>query len=947
MSTGRQVDRTGRNPSSAAAVFKKVLHAFEDRDLPYADVVFHLRRLLAASASPQELLEVLRRYEWIEPLPEYTLEEIQGILNEAVKRAPSPPSAPVSEAAATKRPVAAPTATHENAGPVQENIARDKAAEDYKALTSAYERARDAGSAAIARTSALASQLAAAQNALDSEQNKTRDMERALADSIAARDAVLREARESLAQRDAELAKVRAALESERGKPREPDRALAERIAARDVALREARESLAQRDAEFATLQRERHQLALALESRTTACVQFEGDLQAATARAAALTDELANAQAALESERSKPREPDKALSERIAARDAALREARESLAQRDAEFAALQRERHQLALALESRTTACVQFEGDLQAATARAAALTEELANVRTALESERSKPREPDKALSEGIAARDAALNDARESLAQRDAEFAALQRERHQLTLALESRTTACVQFEGDLQASKARAAMLTTELANARNALQSEQSKIEKMDQALAEATAAEDAARKNGEAALRKLDQYQAELRPLRASLATQQNEHRTIIGTWEARAKSLEAELQAERARSDARAAESAPARETPQNYDTTVAIDASPQAAPPAGEWRMEPTLWASEAAAGPPSDRQPQPAARAGKPRPTAGALARTAGVAAAIVVLAVVAWSLVRKGAPRATAPVAVSSAPGPAEPGSVVRDCPTCPAVTILPAGRFKQGSARTDSGSASSERPLHWVAIRPFALSTSAITVDEFRAFVSATGRDMRGCDTYDDKWRYRPERNWQNPGFAQNGSHPVTCVSWDDATAYAAWLSTTTGHRYRLPSASEWEYAARAGGDALQPWNSDASAACASANVADQRAARQYRGWAVFPCDDGYVYTAPVGSFKANSFGLNDMLGNVLQWTADCWHADYTGAPVDGSPRPYGDCTEREVRGSSWFTTPKFVRASYRNHFATTYRASSVGIRVARDIGT
>ena len=818
MSTGRQVDRTGRNPSSAAAVFKKVLHAFEDRDLPYADVVFHLRRLLAASASPQELLEVLRRYEWIEPLPEYTLEEIQGILNEAVKRTPSPPppaSAPVSEAAATKQPVAAPTPTHENASSVQENIARDKAAEDYKALASAYERARDAGAAAIARTSTLASQLAAAQNALDSEQNKVRDIERALADSVAARDAVLREARESLAQRDAELANARAALEAERSKPREPDRSLAQGIAARDAALREARESLA----------------------------QFETELQASKARAAALTDELANARAALESERSKPREPDKALSEGIAARDAALREARESLAQ----------------------------FETELQASKARAAALTDELANARAALESERSKPREPDKALSEGIAARDAALREARESLAQletelqaskaraaaltdelgnaraaleserskprepdRSAEFAALQRERHQLTLALESRTTACVQFEGDLQASNSRAAVLTTELANARNALQSEQSKIEKMDQALAEATAAEDAARKNGDAALRKLDQYQAELRTLRASLATQQNEHRTIVSAWEARVKSLEAELQAERARSDARAAQSTPARETPQNYDTTVAIDASPQAAPP-GEWRMEPTLWASELAAGPQAHTQ-EPAARAGKPRHTAGALARTAGVAAAILVLAVVAWSLVRKGSLRATAPVAVSSAPPPAQPGSVVRDCPTCPAVTILPAGRFKQGSARTDSGSASSEKPLHWVAIRrPFALSTSAVTVDEFRAFVSATGRDMRGCDTYDDKWRYRPDRNWQNPGFAQNGSHPVTCVSWDDATAYAAWLSTTTGHRYRLPSASEWEYAARAGGDALQPWNADASAACASANVADQ----------------------------------------------------------------------------------------------------------------
>jgi len=258
---------------------------------------------------------------------------------------------------------------------------------------------------------------------------------------------------------------------------------------------------------------------------------------------------------------------------------------------------------------------------------------------------------------------------------------------------------------------------------------------------------------------------------------------------------------------------------------------------------------------------------------------------------------------------------------------------------------VLPAGRFKQGS-RAAAGSASFEMPLHWVSIpRPFAMAMNAVTVDEFRAFIAATGRDMQGCDTYDGEWKLRAENNWQNPGFAQTGSHPVTCTSWDDAQAYAGWLSAKTGHRYRLPSASEWEYAARAGGEAVQPWNPDGSDACASANVADKSAAHRYPGWAAFPCDDGYVYTAPVGSFKANSWALNDMLGNVFQWTEDCWHADYAGAPVDGSARKDAACSERELRGGSWFSTPAFVRANYRNHFDANYRTSSVGFRLARDL--
>ena len=228
---------------------------------------------------------------------------------------------------------------------------------------------------------------------------------------------------------------------------------------------------------------------------------------------------------------------------------------------------------------------------------------------------------------------------------------------------------------------------------------------------------------------------------------------------------------------------------------------------------------------------------------------------------------------------------------------------------------------------------------------RPLAMSTNAVTVDEFQQFIAATGRNMQGCDTYDGAWKHHPKNNWKSPGFPQSGKHPVTCTSWNDAVAYAAWLSMKTGHPYRLPSASEWEYAARAGGTAVLPWSPDGSGACENGNVADESAAHRYPGWSVFGCKDGYVYTAPVGSFKSNAFGLNDMLGNVFQWTKDCWTADYVGAPIDGSARTDGNCADHELRGGSWFSTPAYVRANYRNHFAADYRTSSVGIRLVRDI--
>ena len=120
---------------------------------------------------------------------------------------------------------------------------------------------------------------------------------------------------------------------------------------------------------------------------------------------------------------------------------------------------------------------------------------------------------------------------------------------------------------------------------------------------------------------------------------------------------------------------------------------------------------------------------------------------------------------------------------------------------------------------------------------------------------------------------------------------------------------------------------------------------ACTAANVADEAAAQRFPGWKVHGCSDGYVFTAPVGVFGANAFGLSDLFGNVFEWTQDCWHDSYDGAPTDGSAWTTGDCTQREMRGGSWFTTPAFVRAAYRNHFDASNRSNSVGFRLVREL--
>ena len=277
-------------------------------------------------------------------------------------------------------------------------------------------------------------------------------------------------------------------------------------------------------------------------------------------------------------------------------------------------------------------------------------------------------------------------------------------------------------------------------------------------------------------------------------------------------------------------------------------------------------------------------------------------------------------------------------------------GDRFRDCPECPEMVVMPAGSYRMGSPSYEQGRQEDEGPVHGVTISvPFAIGRHEVTVAEFRRFLDATGYSAgNSCLTYEDgKWESRAGRSWRDPGFGQSGRFPVVCVSWDDAQAYVAWLSRETGEEYRLPSESEWEYAARAGASAARYWGEGESGQCRHANGGDASTKERYSDWKwpVASCRDGHVHTAPVGSFAANGWDLHDMLGNVWEWTEDCWNDSYAGAPSDGTAWEYGDCARRVLRGGSWYFTPSILRAAIRFRNSTGYRSDYLGFRVARTL--
>ena len=287
-----------------------------------------------------------------------------------------------------------------------------------------------------------------------------------------------------------------------------------------------------------------------------------------------------------------------------------------------------------------------------------------------------------------------------------------------------------------------------------------------------------------------------------------------------------------------------------------------------------------------------------------------------------------------------------APLPIEADPVLMEPGETFRDCADCPEMVVLPSATFRMGSTEGQVD----EQPVREVRVEMFALGSHEVTREEFGAFVAATDYAGDGCNetNNDASLDWDDRMSWRDPGFSQEDRHPVVCVSWEGAEAYVQWLSLQTGGRYRLPSEAEWEYGARAGTETRRYWDSlSGSTQCEHANGGDRTLIQRWRGWPlpVGNCIDDAPHTSEAGSYEPNAFGLHDMLGNVWEWTADCLHESYRGAPGDGSAWTRGgDCERRVLRGGSWETA--LAGLGTANRYWHDNRASNTtGLRVVRDL--
>ena len=367
--------------------------------------------------------------------------------------------------------------------------------------------------------------------------------------------------------------------------------------------------------------------------------------------------------------------------------------------------------------------------------------------------------------------------------------------------------------------------------------------------------------------------------------------------------------------------------------------------------------GEWRRAlPPLDAQEqpapARSSPPSVPAPERSiADAERPAPSLLRWAATAAGAALVVTLVGGAYWLGQQTSQPSSgsAEGVTSTSTVEPQPGEVFHDCPTCPELVVVPAGSYQMGSPAHEVARHDDEGPVHRVRIaNPFAVGVYEVTVGEYGRFVETTSYEgEEECYMYTGV--NFEKVSWRDPGFRQTERDPVVCVSWEDAQAYAAWLSEETGQGYRLLSEAEWEYVARAG--TTTPFHFGETISPSQAN---------YDGGYYDESDDDYYYgggyrsgygpgqhgeqTMPVGSFEANAFGLYDVHGNVWEWVQDCWHENYNGAPSDGRAWETGDCRRRVWRGGSWEDGPWMLRSAKRFSSRVKLR-DFIGFRIARSL--
>jgi len=271
---------------------------------------------------------------------------------------------------------------------------------------------------------------------------------------------------------------------------------------------------------------------------------------------------------------------------------------------------------------------------------------------------------------------------------------------------------------------------------------------------------------------------------------------------------------------------------------------------------------------------------------------------------------------------------------------------------------LIPAGRFHMGSnlsaeevnRKWPGGKVEwyrDEHPRHPVRItREFFLGAHEVTRGQFAEFVRETGyrtdaeKDGTAYAFKDGKWGPQKGVDWRNPLFKQTDEHPVVCVSWNDAKAFCAWLSKKEDLDYRLPTEAEWEYAARAGSTTIWYWGDKEEGAQGRANIAGHGEEVNWR-YKFKGVRDGFTYTAPVGRFTPNAFGLYDVIGSVWEWCGDRYGEKYYAeSPLDDPQGPAAG-KYRVLRGGSWNDDPWDARSAVRVRIAPGYRNTYLGFRV------